>query len=180
VRESTERGDILFSEIGVGSCIVFGSSSFSLSYSVDLLVKFCSVVVATLTGSGDAPSNSGGMPCSNTSNFSITSVGFLLEMSDSPSGNDTFESVSLSHTKNIEGFILGEDVVDLDFFLEVAVSEVDLISNGFSSVDLDFKDVVLFLSEILEEIVLGVHDGSNYCGVFFDSVELDFNFLPIL
>ncbi len=120
------------------------------------------------------------MPSSNTSDFSVTSVGLLLEMSHTPSLHDTGKSFTLGHTNDVNDLILSKDVIDSDFLLEETVSEVDLIGDSLSSVDLDLEDVVLFLSDVLDEVVLGVHDGSNNCAVFFNSVQLDFNFLGIL
>lgn len=119
------------------------------------------------------------MPSSDTSDFSVTSVGLLLEMSGSPSVHDTLESVTLSDTDDIDNLVLSEHVVDSDLLLEETVGEVDLISGSLSTVDLDFEDVVLLLSEV-GEVVLGVGNGSHDGGVLFDSVELDFNFLGVL
>ena len=78
VRESSHRSDVLFSNIVGSGGVVLGSVSFTLSDSVDFLVQFGSVVVTQLTSSGYSPGNSGGMPSSDTSDFSVTSVGFLL------------------------------------------------------------------------------------------------------
>jgi len=101
------------------------------------------------------------MPSTDTSDLSVTSVGLLLKMSDAPSLDDTGESLTLSNTDDVDDFVLSEDVVDADLLFEVGVGEVDLFSDGLSTVDLDFEDVVLLLSEVLEEVVLGVHDGSH-------------------
>ena len=101
------------------------------------------------------------MPGTDTSDLSVTSVGLFLKMSDAPSLDDTGESLTLSNTDDVDDFVLSEDVVDADLLFEVGVGEVDLFSDGLSTVDLDFEDVVLLLSEVLEEVVLGVHDGSH-------------------
>lgn len=119
------------------------------------------------------------MPSSDTSNLSVTSVRLLLEMPDSPSVHDTLESVTLGDSNNIDNLVLSEDVIDSDLLLEEAVGEVDLISSSLSTIDLDFEDVVLLLSEV-GEVVLSVGNSSHDGGVLFDSVELDFNFLGIL
>ena len=101
------------------------------------------------------------MPSTDTSDLSVTSMGLLLKMSDAPSLDDTGESLTLSNTDDVDDFVLSEDVVDADLLFEVGVGEVDLFSDGLSTVDLDFEDVILLLSEVLEEVVLGVHDGSH-------------------
>jgi len=161
VRETSQGGDVLFSDIGISGSVVLGSTSGSFSDSVDFLVQFGSVVISALTSSGNTPGNSSGMPSSDTSDFSVTSVRFLLEMSDSPSGNDTLESVTLGDTNNIKNFILAEDVINSNFFLEESLDERNFVSNSFSSVDLDFEDVVLLLSQVFKEVVLSVNDSSN-------------------
>jgi hypothetical protein len=85
------------------------------------------------------------MPGTNATNFSITSVGFLLQMFDTPSLNDTLETFTLGDTDNIDHFVLVENGINFDFFFEVSLGEVNLLS-GSSSVNLDFEDVILLLS----------------------------------
>lgn len=120
------------------------------------------------------------MPSTDTSDFSVTSVGLLLEMSDSPSADDTSVSLTLGNTDHVKDVVLSEDVVNSNFLFEVGVSKGDLLSNVLSTVDLDFEDVVLLLSEVLEEVVLGVDNGSHNSAVFLDSVELNFKLLGVL
>lgn len=132
-----------------------------------------------MTSSGNTPGDSGRMPSSDTSDFSVTSVRFLLEMSSSPSVHHTLESVTLGDTNDINNFVLSENVIDSDLLLEETVSEIDFISGGLSTVDLDFEDVVLLLSKV-GEVVLSVGNSSHDSCVLSDSVELNFNFLGIL
>lgn len=120
------------------------------------------------------------MPSTDTSDLSVTSVGFLLQVSNTPSLDHTSVSLTLGNTDHIKDLVLTEDVVNSDLLFEVGVSEIDLLSNGLSTVDLDFEDVVLLLSEVLEEVVLSVDNGSHNSAVLLDSVELDFNSLGIL
>lgn len=65
---------------------------------------------------------------------------------------------------------MGEDFINSDFLFEVLSGEVDLLGNG-ASVDLDFEDVSLLLSEV-KEIELGVSDDSDDLAVFLDSIQL--------
>lgn len=74
VGETSHGSDVLFSQIGVGGGVVLDSGAGGLSDSVDLLVHLGSMVVAQLTGSGDRESDSSGMPRSDATNFSVTSV----------------------------------------------------------------------------------------------------------
>ena len=100
-------------------------------------------------------------------------------MSYTPSGHDTLESVTFSDTNNVKNVVLTEDVIDSDFLLEESLDERNFISNGLSSVNLDFEDVVLLLSQVLKEVVLSVDDSSNWGSVFSDSVEFNFQFLGL-
>lgn len=179
VRETTQRSDVLLSDIGISGGVVLGSSSLALADSVDLLVQLGSVEVSGLTSSGNTPGNSSGMPSSDTSDLSVTSVGLLLQVSHTPSLDDSSESLTLGNTEDIEDLILSEDVVNSDLLLEESMGEGNLIGNA-SSVDLDLEDVVLLLSEVLEQVVLGVDDGSDNSAVLLDSVELGLNSLGIL
>ena len=136
--------------------------------------------VSRLTGTGDAPSDTSGMPGSDTSDFSVTSVRFLLKMANTPSVHDTLESVSLGNSENVNDFVLSEDVVDADLLLEEILGEADLITGGFTTVDLHLEDVVLLLSQVAHKVVLSVHDSSHHSGVFADAVQLDVNFGLVL
>lgn len=46
VGESSQRGNVLLSDIGVSGSVIFSSSSFALSDSVDLLVELSSVEIS--------------------------------------------------------------------------------------------------------------------------------------
>ncbi len=56
---------------------------------------------------------------------------------------------------------------------------VDFGADIFSSVDLDFKDVVFLLSQVGQQVHLSVDNSSDTGTVFSDSVELDFNFFGL-
>lgn len=180
MREATHWGNVLFSDIGDGGSIVLGSSSFTLSDSVDFLVDLSSVEETLLTSSGNSPGNTGWMPSSNTSDFSPTSVRFLLEVAGSPSLHDTGETFTLGDTNDINGLVLSEDLIDLDFLFEVLEAEVNLGSNILSTVDLDFEDIVSLLSEVFHQVHLSVGDDSHDSAVLFDSVELSLGLLGVL
>ena len=179
VRETTQRSDVLLSDISIGGGVVLGASSLALADSVDLLVQLGSVEVSGLTSSGNTPGDSSGMPGSDTSDLSVTSVGLLLQVSHTPSLDDSSESFTLGDTEDVEDLVFSEDVVNSDLLLEESMGEGNLIGNA-SSVDLDLEDVVLLLSEVLEQVVLGVDDGSDNGAVLRDSVELGLNSLGIL
>jgi len=159
VGESSHGGDVLIGEISSGGSVILGSGSFSLSDSVDLLVHFGSVMVTILSGSSDGPSNTGRMPGSNATNSSVTSMGLLLQVLNTVSLDDSGGSVTSGDTDNVDHFVLVEDGISSDFLFEKAVGEVDFLG-GVSSVNLDFDDVVLLLSEV-EELHLGGGNNSD-------------------
>jgi len=130
------------------------------------------MVVSQLTSSGNIPSYSGRMPGSNTSNFSVTSMGFLLEMFNSESFDDSLESFTLGNSENIEIFVLFENAVNSDFFFEKSISEINFLING-SSVNLNFNDVILLLSVVVHKVHLSSGNNSDNSAVFLDSVKAD-------
>jgi len=132
--ESSHWGD------GLGSKIEFGGSSVVLSgftHSVDLLVDVRSVVISVLSSSGDSEGYSGWMPCSDTGNLSETLVSLSWESSGSPSGGNSFVSLTLVDSENVNHFVLREDGVNWDVLFEKSDGIIDF-SFDCSSVDLDF------------------------------------------
>lgn len=127
VRETSHRSNVLFSQICISGGVVLGSTSLAFTDSVDLLVELGSVVVAELTSSSDAPGDTGRMPGTDTSDFSVTSVGFFLKMTDSPSGHDTGKTFTLGDTDDIDKLVLLENVVDSDLFFEEGVGKSNLV-----------------------------------------------------
>jgi len=176
--ETTQRSDGLFSQIGTSGGIV--STTFvsnTNTDSVDFLVHFSSVVITVLTSSGNGESNSGRMPSSDTSDLSETSMGLSGEMLSSESLSDTCVTITLGNTENVDNFILIDDLRDSDFLFEMLLGEVNLLGDG-TTVNLDFEDVSLLLSEV-ELIELSVDNNSDNLAVFLDSSKLSFNNLLV-
>jgi hypothetical protein len=113
------------------------------------------------------------MPGSDTSDFSVTSMGFLLEMFNSESFDDSLESFTFGNSENIAIFVLFENRVNSDFFFEKSIGEVDFLGNA-SSVNLDFNNVILLLSKV-EKFHLSGGNDSNDSAVFLDSVKRNIN-----
>jgi len=178
VGETTQGSDGLFSQISSSGSVV--STTFVLdtnTNSVDFLVHFSSVVITQLTSSGNGESNSGRMPSSDTSDLSETSMGLSGESLGSESGGDTFVTLTLSNTEDIDHFILIDDAGDSDFLFEVLLGEINLLGD-ITTVNLDFKDVSLLLSEV-ELIKLSVDNNSDNLAVFLYSFELAFDVLGV-
>lgn len=176
--ETTQRSDGLFGQISSSGSVV--STTFVLNTntdSVDLLVHFSSVMVTQLTGSGDGESYSGRMPSTDTTDLSETSMGLSGESLGTESGGDTFVTLTLGNTEDINHFVLVDDLGDSDFLFEVLSGEIDLLGDS-TTVNLDFEDVSLLLSDV-DLIQLGVDDNSDDLAVFLDSFELSINVLGV-
>jgi len=176
--ETTQGSDGLFSQISSSGSVV--STTFVLNTntdSIDFLVHFSSVMVTQLTGSGDGESYSGRMPSSDTSNLSETSMGLSGESLGTESGGDTFVSLTLGNTENVNHFIVVNDLGDSDFLFEVLLGEINLLGEA-STVNLDFENTSLLLSEV-ELIELSVDNNSDNLAVFLYSVKLAFDVLGV-
>lgn len=175
MRETTQRSDIFISQISISRGIILHTRDSAFSNSVDFFVHFSSMVITHLTSSRNRESDSSRMPRTHTTHFSITSVGFLLQMFNSPSFNDTLESFTFGDTKDINHFVLIEDRVDFNFFFEIVIGKVHFLSSR-STVNLDFEDVVFLLSELRKASShLGRTDSSHDSAVFSDSVQRYFD-----
>jgi len=178
VGETTQRSDGLFSQISSSGSVV--STTFVLNTntdSVDFLVHFSSVVITQLTGSSNGESYSSRMPSTDTTDLSETSMGLSGESLSTESGSDTFVTLTLGNTENINHFVLVDNLGDSDFLFEVLSGEIDLLSDG-TTINLDFEDVSLLLSEV-ELIQLGVDDDSDDLAVFLDSFDLSIDVLGV-
>jgi len=176
--ETTQRSDGLFGQISSSGSVV--STTFVLNTntdSVDLLVHFGSVMVTQLTGSSDGESYSGRMPSTDTTDLSETSMGLSGKSLGTESGGDTFVTLTLSNTEDINHFILVDDLGDSDFLFKVLSGEVNLLGD-VTTVNLDFKNVSLLLSKV-ELVHLGVDDNSDDLTVFLDSFELGVDILGV-
>lgn len=153
VRESSERVDIFLGQIVFSGSVVSFSSFTNF---VDSFVNFSSMMETVITSSGNGPRNLGWMPCSNTTDFSQTSMCFSLQFLCSESLDNSSNSVSFSDSENINNFTFFENLINGNFFFKQVVSEINLLSN-VSPIDLDFIDVGFFLS-LVEFVWLGVTD----------------------
>jgi len=173
--ESAHRVDRLLGHIELGRAALVVSA---LSDSVDLLVNFSSVEVASLTSSGDGVLDSARMPSSNTSNLSQSFVGLARKSGDSPTFDDTLETVTFGDTDDVDHLVLVEDGSDVDGLLEKVLSEVDLLGDG-TTVDLDLHQVSLLLS-VSELADLSVGQDSDDGAVFLDLADIGINSLVLV
>ncbi|KAH3662443.1 hypothetical protein OGAPHI_005695 [Ogataea philodendri] len=165
--ETTHWGDGLLGSVELG-----GSRTFvtGLSNSVNLVVNRGSVVVTSLTSSGNSPLDVGWMPSTNTSNLSGTSVGLSWKLLGTPSVSNTLETVTLGNGNDVDHLVLLKDRVNRDGLLEVLLSPVNLVGNR-TTVDLNLSQVSLLLGQWgLSD--LGVDKNSHNGTVLGDSSKL--------
>jgi len=170
VWETTEWGDVLLNGIGLSSGVVGNSVDGSSTDLEDLLVELSSGVVTHLTAAGNSPLNGRWMPGTDTSDLTDTSMGLVLETLALESGDNTLGSVTAGDSDGIDALVLLEDLRDLDFLLELAVSPLDLLGDG-TSVNLDLKDVSLLLAKV-ELGDLGGADNTDDRAVLLDALKI--------
>jgi len=166
VREATEGSDLLLSEISSSGRRV-GSGA---PESIDLLVDLRSMVVTILTSARHRPLNSRRMPRSDTRDLSEALVSFAGQFGGAPTSGDTLETVSLRDSDRVDLLVLFEHCVHRDLLLEQAQREVHLLRRR-SSIDLDFQNVGLLLSEV-ELSDLGVGNDSDGGAKLFDPLDV--------
>merc|ERR1711976_595211 len=175
VWESTERGDGF-----LGQGVVVDASVLvldSLTNTVDLLVELGTVVVTTLTSTGNRPCNTSRMPGTNTSDLSETSVSLAGKTSDTPTGDNTSVSFTLGNTNSVDHVVLLDDGVAGTLSLEEFTAEVDLLGNG-TTLDLDFQEVSLLLAETnLADVSVG--ENADDLAVLLHASKFSFHVLVV-
>jgi hypothetical protein len=106
VRESTDRGDVLLNGISLAHSVGGLSSAGTGTDSVDFLVHLSSRVVTQLSASSNSPLDCSGMPGSDTSDLTETSVRFTLQSFDSVSLDDTGHTVTASDSDGVNDLVV--------------------------------------------------------------------------
>eukprot|EP00126_Sphaerothecum_destruens_P002308 Sdes_comp15744_c0_seq2m4788 len=165
-------GQIVFS----GGVILDDFSIFStngISNSINLLVHFCTVMISVLTRTRNCVLDTTWMPSSNTSNLSQTLVGFPGQFLGAPTMSNTFESMTLGDTDDINHFRVIKNSFDWNLLLKVFDSKVDFISHG-TSVDLNLHNVSFLLGQ-LALTDLSVTNSTNNRAVLFHARQFRIN-----
>jgi hypothetical protein len=172
VDESTHGCDTLLGQISLGLATVLNTL---LTNTVNLLVEFSTVEVTLLTGTGNSGRNTGRMPRSDTGNLTKTTMGLTGKTGDTPTGDDTLETATLGHSKDINLLGLGKDTVNSDLLFEQSLGVVDL-GRSVTSVDLDLHNVGLLETKV-ELLDLGVGNHTHDSAKLLDTVKLGLNIL---
>jgi len=171
--ETTHGGDDLLGEVVFGGGVL-GINDGGAAEAVDLLVEVGTVVETVLTGTSDGEGDTFRMPRADAGNLAETTMGLAGKRGDTPTVNDTFETVTAGDRADVAGFGLLEDGVDADLLFEERFSEAEL-SLDVTTVDLDFLDESLLGADALvaELTVLGVSDDTDDGGVLLEAAESD-------
>ena len=170
MRESTKRGNVLGDGIGLSGGVVVNTSHGTSTDSVDLLVHLGSGVITELTTAGNRPFDGGGMPRSDTSDLTETSMCLSGKSRDTESLDNTACTLTAGDTDGINALGHLEDLTDADLLLEFVLSPVDLLADG-ATVNLDLKHVSLVLTES-ELADLGSADNTHDSGVLLDALKI--------
>jgi hypothetical protein len=179
VRESTQWGNVLDIWVHLGLSVVINTSVSTSTNSVDLLVHLSSVVVTEVTSSGNSPLNGRWMPCTNTGDLSETSMSLSWKSVDIESLDNTTSSLTSGDRNGINHLILLEDRANSDILLEVVLSPLDL-GGSVTTVELDFHEMGLLLSEVSHLINLGGSENSDNSAVLLDSFDISVDVFFVL
>lgn len=83
---------------------------------------------------------------------------------------DTLESVTLGHSDDIHGLVLGKHVLEEHGLLEQSLSIRDLVGNR-ATVDLDLHQVSLLLADA-GQVLLGVDEDTDDSAILANTLEL--------
>jgi len=174
VREATHGIDGLLRDVLIRHSVVAHELSVfhvvSGSDAVNLLVNLRSVMVTLLTNASDRIGHSRRMPSSDTGHFTKTFVCFTRQLLYVPTGNDTFDTVTLGDADDVDHFVLGEDVLDGDGLFHQSAGEVDLLGDR-AAVQLDLVNVGLLLT-LTKKFDLRVRDDADNGAVFLHLGEV--------
>jgi len=189
VGKSTEGSDVLVGQVSSGAGVVHNLSILSLggivllvsagsADAVDFLVDLGTVMVTVLTGTRNRVLYASRVPGTNTGDLTETSVSLTWQTSGTPSGGDTFKTVTFAYTNSIDHIVLGEDSVNADLLLEEAKTPVDLLGNG-TTINLNFHDVGFLLTQT-QLANLGVSQDANNLAVFLHALKFGQHILVVL
>ena len=151
MREATHGGDVLLRQIKVSGAVVLDDGLVSLDNSltnaVNLLVGLRTMMESMLTSAGNGVFYAGRMPRTNTSDLAETTMRLARKFAGTPTMGDTFVTVTLGNSANVQMLILSKDSRHRNLLLEVSLGPVDLLLDVGTTVHLDFHHVSLLGTE---------------------------------
>ncbi|RUP51504.1 hypothetical protein BC936DRAFT_147775 [Jimgerdemannia flammicorona] len=164
VGEPAQGRDGFLGDIELGGAVELVGG---LADAVDFLVELHTVMITTLTGTGDGVHDAGRMPSADTSDLAKALVGFAGKLFGTVTVGDTLETVTLGDADDVDHLVLLEDGVDVDRLLEVLTGPLDLHDVGFFLADLELAN-------------LGVGQDAYNGAVLLDALELAVDLLGTL
>lgn len=168
--ETTQWGDVLLDGISSGGGVVGNTTDLTSTETVDLLVDLSTGVVTLLTRAGNRPFDGSGMPSTDTSDLTETSVSLSSKLLGTKSLNNTLVTFTLGNSNSVNALVGFEDLTDGDLLFELAESPVDLLGD-VTTINLDFHDLSLVLSK-LDLADLSSSKNADNSAVLLDAFEV--------
>nr|AFK35688.1 unknown [Medicago truncatula] len=178
VWETTHRCNVFLSPIEFSLGVMGLLSNFAEL--VNFLVQLSSVMVSVLTSSGNSERNSSRMPSSNTCNLPQTPVSLTRKTSNTPTSNNTFITLTLGHSNDVNHFIFLEHSINRNLLLKETVCKVHLLCNG-TTIDLNLHYMGFLLLQTLHFPDLSVSQHTDNSCILLQFLKLGLNvFLPLI
>ncbi len=147
VGETAHRGDVLLNSVSSGGGVVGNTTDLAGSEAIDLFVDLGTGVVTHLTSTSDRPFDGSGMPSTDTTDLTETSVSLTLKLLGAESLDNTLETFTLGNTNSIDALVGFKNFANRDLLFELGVGPVNLLLDG-ATIDLDFHNAGFVLAEV--------------------------------
>jgi len=127
-------------------------------------------MVTVLTSARHGKLYASRVPSPDTGNLAQTTVRLAWKSGDTPSGDNTFVTVTLGGTNGIDHFVHREDVRDRDLTFKETIAEVHFLGDG-TTVDLNFHQMGLLLAEV-DLFDVSVSQNTHDSAELLDSLQL--------
>jgi hypothetical protein len=163
--EATHGGDGLLGQVEGGRGLL-GLDGHAAAHLVDLLVQHGTVMVTVLTSACNGEADALRVPCANAGDLAQTTVGLAGQAGNTPTVDNTLETMTLGHGADVARLGLLEDRVDAHLLLEQALGHRDLLGNR-AAVDLDLRHVGLLDADavVAQLAELGVGNDADGVGL---------------
>lgn len=172
VRESTNGGNRLLSQIGLGRSRL---GVVLMSNPQDSLVYLSAVEITLLTSTCNSGCDTGRVPSANTSNLAKTTMSLARKAGNTPTADHTGITMAAGGRADVDGLTLGEHLLDADLLLKERAGKVDL-GIHIPAVNLDLQKIGNLLSK-LDLVDLGVGKDADNLAVVLNSLHLSVDIL---
>jgi len=117
VREATHGGDVLLDGIVGGGSVVGYATACTGTHAIDFLVKLRARVIAHLTTTTDSPLDCSGMPRTDTTDLTETTMSLSGEAVNTETLDGSLGSLTPGHTDHVNALIFFKALTNGDFLL---------------------------------------------------------------